>query len=118
MNISLVEECAIAFRGRWEVLSGVEHTPWSSLSQREQDEVRASVSDATWIVYGLLDSGAYSMEVAATLVHESWKRRNWWGDARLMVPYSQLPEAEKEKDRELVRAVTVFFRDYLPGVLR
>lgn len=104
-----LEECAVEFRAEWEELTGTAPVPWHLLSQREQDETRTSVQTAAWVVAGLLDSGVYSLEVASSLVHESWKMRNWWADARLLVPYSQLPEEEKDKDRALVRIVSSLF---------
>lgn len=101
----MLDEYSALFRREWENITGSSHVPWALLTQREQDEVRAAVQTASWIVAGLLDADVFSIEAAASLVHESWRSRNWWSKTRLHVPYSKLPEIEKEKDRALVRII-------------
>lgn len=45
------------------------------------------------------------MEEASEEVHKAWLRRNGeWAPAEQKLPYRQLSELEKEKDREVVRA--------------
>ena len=46
-------------------------------------------------------------EKMAAKVHEEWLKRNGsWAEEKLKVPYEQLPEVEKEKDRvQLVPAI-------------
>jgi hypothetical protein len=45
-----------------------------------------------------------ALAAAASVVHDAWVERNPWADDALKVPYEQLPEAEKAKDREHVLA--------------
>jgi len=48
------------------------------------------------------------LEKASSYVHDEWMKRNPKSDynANQHVPYSNLPESEKEKDREHVRTIT------------
>lgn len=50
-------------------------------------------------------TAAEVVENLSNTIHEQWMERNGsWADAALMVPYMQLPEEEKEKDRVIARA--------------
>lgn len=42
-------------------------------------------------------------EAACAVVHDEWVKRNAWAPDNLKVPYADLPEDEKEKDRDHVR---------------
>lgn len=42
------------------------------------------------------------IEEASSTVHDKWKERNPWNE-KLQVPYLELPEEEKERDRAQVR---------------
>ena len=57
------------------------------------------------------------MERAASDIHTAWMSRNPRQDwnATLHVPYEELPEHEKEKDREHVRLVTGVLRTKHPN---
>lgn len=59
------------------------------------------------LIEALNDSDAVNMERAAAQIHTEWMRRNPKQDwnAAQHVPYEELPEAEKEKDRDHVRLV-------------
>lgn len=39
------------------------------------------------------------IEQGSNYIHIQWVKRNPWADEKLKVPYEQLPEIEKEKDR-------------------
>lgn len=43
------------------------------------------------------------IEVLAAKVHEAWSTRNEWSPLA-KIPYTDLPEDEKEKDRAQIRA--------------
>lgn len=61
------------------------------------------------------DSYHVNMEKAAADIHTAWMRRNPKQDwnAAQHVPYEELPEHEKEKDREHVRLVQSALEDPL-----
>jgi hypothetical protein len=50
------------------------------------------------------------VEEISKVVHTKWLERNWkeWSFENQRVPYEQLSEEEKEKDRAQIRAVIQF----------
>lgn len=59
---------------------------------------------ANQIVDRILSAPGASMEDLAHSVHEDWLERNHeWASEVQKLPYGELPEEEKEKDREVVR---------------
>lgn len=57
--------------------------------------------------------GALFMESAAAAQHANWMELNReWADDELLVPYGELPDEIKEKDRSIVRVAIRRFRAY------
>ncbi len=68
------------------------------------DEVLKAVSNGQML-------GDDFIEKASAVVHMSWLERNSsWAAPELKVPYGDLPEGEKEKDRLFVRRAIESFR--------
>ena len=58
-------------------------------------------------------AGETFMESAAAELHANWMEHNReWADAELLVPYAELTDAIKEKDRSIVRIAIRRFRAY------
>ena len=57
-------------------------------------------------------------EEACATVHDEWVKRNAWAPDHLKVPYAQLPEDEKEKDRDHVRIMKQLRTDHPDAVER
>ena len=47
--------------------------------------------------------GSHDIEKTSSLIHKDWVERNPWASAHLKADYANLPEEEKEKDREIAR---------------
>jgi|TARA_B110000208_G_scaffold164593_1_gene202279 hypothetical protein len=55
------------------------------------------------------------IESASSLVHDVWMEMNRaWAEPALLVPFDELPEEEKEKDRSILREALVCWRLYYP----
>lgn len=59
----------------------------------------------------------------ASVIHEEWLKRNDWvydanyGNPTLAVPYNELPEEEKEKDRAQLIPAQRKIQDYMDGLI-
>ncbi len=81
----------------------IANTHYSSLPVKWQDENKAQ---ATAVIQSIINSKTLDIEELSSIVHEQWMQRNSWAQKdqpELFVPYSALPENEKEKDRVVVR---------------
>ena len=89
----------------------IAHTDYADLPEKWQTEKRLSAESALARVAAATGdhSGAAALEKAAAGIHADWLSRNGeWAPAPQAVPYEQLSEAEKEKDRVVARdAATV-----------
>lgn len=63
------------------------------------------------------------IEEMAAIVHEKWLERNEWvfdpnyGDPSLAVPYAELSEEEKAKDRAQLEPAVRKIQDYIDGLI-
>ncbi|MBQ4263367.1 MAG: hypothetical protein IJB83_03875 [Bacilli bacterium] len=63
------------------------------------------------------------VEKMASIIHEEWLKRNDWvfhpeyGDPKLAVPYSQLSEEEKDKDKAQLLPAQLKVQDYINGLI-
>lgn len=82
-----------------------------ALAKASGSSVRPNVQGAIDRLRGEINNRR--MEAAASQIHDEWMRRNPKQDwnAAQHVPYGQLPESEKEKDREHVRMVQSILQD-------
>jgi hypothetical protein len=96
----------------------IANTTYSALPPKWQTENRKGAESAVDAVQDQLDHGAnlseIDVEAASDMVHDAWIKRNDWArkdSPQLCVPYAELPEDEKEKDRFFVRAAIGVMRD-------
>jgi len=83
------------------------NTPYSDLTPKWQSENKAQAESAIGLVAKNMDSAIENIEGLAAQVHEQWLARNSWAieqKSPLAVPYSELPEEEKQKDRDVITA--------------
>lgn len=75
----------------------------------KRDNAEAAKVAINLVFDTLLRHDSVDIEAASALVHEEWKKRNSWNnDPVLMGPYSELPEAEKQKDRDqIIKAINI-----------
>lgn len=80
----------------------IANTPYADLPPKWQAENKASAESA---VRAILDNPDADMEQLASIVHDAWLERNGsWAPPEQNVPYEQLSETEKQKDRDVVEA--------------
>lgn len=78
----------------------IAHTAYKDLPAKWQAENRAAALSAVKAVS--YPTGSPDLEGAAELIHNDWRKRNGsWAPDEQMAPYERLPEAEKEKDRQV-----------------
>ncbi len=81
------------------------NTSYSDLPPKWQAENKAQAESAISLVASNMDDAMGNIEGLAAQVHEQWLSRNSWAkDGPLGVPYSELPEEEKQKDRDVITA--------------
>ena len=81
------------------------NTSYSDLPAKWQAENKAQAESAIGLVARNMDSASMDIEGLAAQIHEQWLSRNSWAkDGPLGVPYSELPEEEKQKDRDVITA--------------
>lgn len=83
------------------------NTPYSDLTPKWQSENKAQAESAIGLVAKNMDGAIENIEGLAAQVHEQWLSRNSWAieqKSPLAVPYSELPEEEKQKDRDVITA--------------
>lgn len=81
------------------------NTSYSDLPPKWQAENKAQAESAIGLVARNMDSAMMDIENLSAQVHEQWLSRNSWAkDGPLGVPYTELPEEEKQKDRDVISA--------------
>ena len=81
------------------------NTSYSDLPPKWQGENKAQAEAAIGLVAKNMDDAMGNIEGLAAQVHEQWLSRNSWAkDGPLGVPYGELPEEEKQKDRDVIMA--------------
>lgn len=81
------------------------NTSYSDLPAKWQAENKAQAESAIGLVARNMDSASMDIEGLAAQIHEQWLSRNSWAkDGPLGVPYNELPEEEKKKDRDVIKA--------------
>jgi len=81
------------------------NTSYTDLPPKWQAENKAQAESAISLVAENMDNAMGNIDGLASEVHEQWLSRNSWAkDGPLGVPYSELPEEEKQKDRDVIIA--------------
>lgn len=81
------------------------NTSYADLPPKWQAENKAQAESAIKLVAQNMDSAMDKIEELAAQVHEQWLSRNSWAkDGPLGVSYAELPEEEKQKDRDVIIA--------------
>jgi hypothetical protein len=81
------------------------NTSYSDLPPKWQAENKAQAESAIGLVARNMDSAMMDIENLSAQVHEQWLSRNSWAkDGPLGVSYTELPEEEKQKDRDVIAA--------------
>ena len=81
------------------------NTSYSDLPPKWQAENKAQAESAIGLVAKDLEGAMGNIEGLAAQVHEQWLSRNSWAkDGPLGVPYNELPEEDKQKDRDVITA--------------
>lgn len=81
------------------------NTSYDQLPPKWQAENKAQAESAISLVAKDMEGAMSNIEGLAAQVHEQWLSRNSWAkDGPLGVPYNELPEEEKQKDRDVVEA--------------
>jgi len=79
------------------------NTSYAELPAKWQAENKAQAESAISLVAKDMPGAMNNLETLAAEVHEQWLSRNSWAkDGPLGVPYSELPEEEKQKDRDVI----------------
>jgi hypothetical protein len=88
----------------------IANTEYANLPEDWQAENKASAEVAITAVEQAMNSGVVELNEdfvnkASDIVHQKWLERNGeWAPAEQKLPYAELSEEEKEKDRVFVRA--------------
>ena len=83
------------------------NTSYAELPPKWQAENKAQAEAAIGLVSKDMSGAMDNLENLAAQVHEQWLSRNSWAieqKSPLAVPYSELPEEEKQKDRDVITA--------------
>jgi hypothetical protein len=83
------------------------NTSYAELPPKWQAENKAQAEAAIGLVSKDMSGAMDNLENLAAQVHEQWLSRNSWAieqKSPLAVPYSELPEEEKQKDRDVIIA--------------
>ena len=81
------------------------NTSYDQLPPKWQAENKAQAESAISLVAKDMEGAMENIEGLAAQVHEQWLSRNSWAkDGPLGVPYNELPEEEKQKDRDVITA--------------
>ncbi len=75
------------------------NTPFKKLSEKWQAENVGAARFALELVTSTAESD--TLEVLADKVHQNWSKNNSW-DNLSKIPYNELSEEEKEKDRQQI----------------
>jgi hypothetical protein len=92
------------------------NTSYSDLPPKWQAENKAQAESAISLVARNMDDAMGNIEGLAAQVHEQWLSRNSWAkDGPLGVSYSELPEEEKQKDRDVITAAYEILSEMMSG---
>ena len=92
------------------------NTSYSDLPAKWQAENKAQAESAIELVARNMDSASMDIEGLAAQIHEQWLSRNSWAkDGPLGVPYNELPEEEKQKDRDVITAAQDILQEMMGG---
>ena len=92
------------------------NTSYSDLPAKWQAENKAQAESAIGLVARNMDSASMDIEGLAAQIHEQWLSRNSWAkDGPLGVPYNELPEEEKQKDRDVITAAQDILQEMMGG---
>ena len=92
------------------------NTSYSDLPAKWQSENKAQAESAIGLVAKNMDSASMDIEGLAAQIHEQWLSRNSWAkDGPLGVPYNELPEEEKQKDRDVITAAQDILQEMMGG---
>ena len=81
------------------------NTSFDQLPPKWQAENNAQAASAIMLVADDLEGAMGNIEGLAAKVHQQWLSRNSWAaNGPLGVPYNELPEEEKQKDRDVIEA--------------
>jgi len=81
------------------VCEDILNTPFEKLSEKWQAENVGAARFALELVTSATESD--DLESLADKVHQNWSKNNSW-DNLSKIPYGELPEMEKEKDRQQI----------------
>lgn len=91
------------------------NTSYDQLPAKWQAENKAQAESAISLVAKDMEGAMGNIEGLAAQVHEQWLSRNSWAkDGPLGVPYNELPEEEKQKDRDVVQAAYEILSEMMP----
>lgn len=116
----------------WNTAHGTDDVDIANCSFEElpsnwQFENLAAAKVAINLVFGKVMAGEIlspeEEETYASIIHEEWLRRNNWvfdpeyGDPKLAVPYIDLPQEEKDKDKAQLGPAINKVQDYMDGLI-
>ena len=92
------------------------NTPFEQLPPKWQAENNAQAASAIMLVANDLEGAMGNIEGLAAKVHEQWLSRNSWAaNGALGVPYNELPEEEKQKDKDVISAAYDILQEMMGG---
>jgi hypothetical protein len=113
-------EWSAAHDGATEV--DIANTKYSDLPSDWKGENKASAEVAVDLVLQAQGANrvidAAFIEEASAVIHVKWLERNPWAEAHQKLPYDQLSEAEKQKDRDVVNVAIEAAKEKQKGPIR
>jgi hypothetical protein len=92
------------------------NTSYAELPEKWQAENKAQAQSAIGLVAQNMEDAMSNIEDLAAQVHEQWLSRNSWAkDGPLGVPYNELPEEEKQKDKDVISAAYDILQEMMGG---
>ncbi len=92
------------------------NTSYAELPEKWQAENKAQAQSAISLVANNMENALTDIEGLSAQVHEQWLSRNSWAkDGPLGVPYNELPEEEKQKDRDVITAAYDILQEMMGG---
>ena len=92
------------------------NTSYSDLPSKWQAENKSQAESAIGLVASNMDNAMGNIDGLASQVHDQWLSRNSWAkDGPLGVSYSELPEEEKQKDRDVITAAHEILSEMMSG---
>jgi hypothetical protein len=118
-----VEMLASNLHGIWadsyrsgEMAKGNENPTRMKDDAKWQAENKAQAESAIGLVAQNMENAMMDIEGLSAQIHEQWLSRNSWAkDGPLGVPYNELPEEEKQKDRDVITAAYDILQEMLAG---